>query len=135
MESETLNELAIIDRVQEDFTSAVARHRQALSLAREAGFRQIECAAYRELGGTMYAAGDRESGLELHRRSLDTSRRIGYRYGQARALAGIGDCLRETDPPGAREHWQQALRLFRELDHPDQHEVERQLAGGSDGTG
>lgn len=128
MEAETLNELAIIDRVRGDHTSAVTRHRQALRLARETGFRQIECAGYRELGRTMHAAGDPTAGLELHRRSLETSRRIGYRYGQAGALAGIAECLRDTDPAAARRHWQHALRILLELDHPDQHQVERRLA-------
>lgn len=136
MEAETLNELAIIDRVRGDYASAVARHRQALSLAREAGFQQIECAAYRELGRTMHAAGDPTAALELHRHSLETSRRIGYRYGQARTLAGMAECLRDSDPVAARQHWQQALHLLRELDHPEQYEMERQLAalaGGPDG--
>lgn len=127
MEAEMLNELAIIERVRGDHASAVARHRQALGLAREAGLRQIECAAYRELGRTMHAAGDPTAALELHRRSLETSRRIGYRYGQAQALAGMAECLRDSDPAAARRHWQQALRILQELDHPDQHQVARHL--------
>ncbi|MGH3678831.1 MAG: BTAD domain-containing putative transcriptional regulator [Natronosporangium sp.] len=125
--AEALNELGMIDRANGNYDRAVARHREALGLTREAGLRQDECTVYNELGRTMHAAGDRAAALELHRRALDDSRRIGYRYGQAQALAGMAECLRDSDPAAARRHWQQALRILQELDHPDQHQVARHL--------
>lgn len=96
-------------------------------LAREGGLRQSECLVCTDLGRTLHAAGDRASALELHRRALAGSTRIGHRYGQARALDGIGACLRDEDPAAARRHWLQALEHYRELDHPDWHDVERRL--------
>jgi hypothetical protein len=80
----------------------------------------------------LHAAGDVASALELHRQALAGSARIRYKYGEARALDGIAACLRDADPAAARQHWQRALRLLQELDHPDRHEVERQLAAHSD---
>ncbi len=50
------------------------------------------------------------------------------RYEQARALEGIARCVLATDPAAARAHLDQALALFREVESPDQHEVERLLA-------
>jgi tetratricopeptide (TPR) repeat protein len=127
-QAEALNELGMIDRALGDYDSAVEHHRQALILVREAGFRGGECVVYTELGRTLHAAGDVASALELHRQALAGSTKIRYKYGEARALDGIGACLRDTDPAAARQHWLRALRLLQELGHPDQHEVARQLA-------
>lgn len=128
VQAETLNELGRIDRALGSYDRAVGRHREALGLTREAGLRQDECTVYYELGRTMHAAGDTAAALELHRRALAGSRQIQFRAGEARALSGTAECLRESDPAAARRHWQQALQLLRELDHPEQHEVERELA-------
>jgi hypothetical protein len=54
--------------------------------------------------------------------------KIRHKYGQAKALDGIAACIRETDPESARRHWLRALRLYEELDVPERHDVERQLA-------
>ena len=57
---------------------------------------------------------------------VDASR-LGARYEKARALEGIARCVRDTDPTAARAHLEQALALFRQVESPDQHEVERLL--------
>ena len=43
-------------------------------------------------------------------------------------MEGIARCVLATDPAGARAHLEQALALFRQVESPDQHEVERLLA-------
>jgi tetratricopeptide (TPR) repeat protein len=107
---------------------AVAYHLQALTVVRDAGFRQGECAVYNELGRTLLARGDLRSALEQHQRAADCATRIQYRYGEARALDGIAACLRDTDPEGARRYWVRALRLYHKLEVPERYEVERHLA-------
>jgi hypothetical protein len=76
----------------------------------------------------LHAANDTNAALELHRLALASAAKIGYLYGQARALDGIAACLHETDPESARRHWLRALRLYQELDVPERHDVERLLA-------
>lgn len=68
------------------------------------------------------------SALDLYRRVLADATQIGARYEQGRALEGIGRCLRTTDPSAARAHLTRALSLFRQVESPDRHEVERLLA-------
>jgi DNA-binding SARP family transcriptional activator/tetratricopeptide (TPR) repeat protein len=127
-EAETLNELGGIYRTFGRFDEAVAHHRLALTIVRESGFRQEECAVCNEFGRTLREAGDVTGALELHQRALTVATKIRHRYNIARALDGIAACLRETDPASACQHWLQALELYRELEVPERHEVERQLA-------
>lgn len=127
-EAETLNELGAVYRALGDIDQAVAHHRHALTIVREAGFRQGECAVYNEFGRTLGVTGDTAAALELHQRALAVATKIQNKYGHARALDGIAACLRETDPESARRHWLRALELYRELDVPERHDVERHLA-------
>jgi DNA-binding SARP family transcriptional activator len=127
-EAEALNELGAVHRLLGNLERALANHREALVVIRGAGLRQEECAIYNELGRTMFALGDRSAALDMQRRALVGTTKIQHKYGQARALDGIAACLRETDPASACQHWLQALELYRELEVPERHEVERQLA-------
>jgi tetratricopeptide (TPR) repeat protein len=127
-EGETLTNIAIAHRLMGRSSEAVSCHRQALTVMREVGSRAGECDAYNELGVTLRKAGDTVGALEVHQRALDGAIKIRHKHNEARALDGIAGCLRDTDPELARRHWLRALQLYRELDVPERHEVERHLA-------
>ncbi|MET8266105.1 BTAD domain-containing putative transcriptional regulator [Micromonospora arida] len=127
-EGEVLNEIGVMERVAGQPDRAAALHRDALVAMVDAGDRIGQCASRNLLARAILEQGDAASALDLHRRVLADARRHGARYEQARALEGIARCVLATDPAGARAHLEQALALFRQVESPDQHEVERLLA-------
>ncbi|MET7945366.1 BTAD domain-containing putative transcriptional regulator [Micromonospora sp. NPDC005324] len=126
-EGEVLNEIAVMERVAGQPDRAAALHREALVAMVDAGDRIGQCASRNLLARAMLEQGDAVSALDLHRRVLAAAIRLGARYEKARALEGIARCVRATDPAAARAHLEQALALFRQIESPDQHEVERLL--------
>lgn len=95
---------------------------------RESGDWIGQLASRNLLGRAVLDQGDVASALDLHRRVLADATRLAARYEQARALDGIARCLRATDQAAARSHWTRALALFRQVESPDQGEVEELLA-------
>lgn len=124
---EVLNELGVIEREEGRPERAAALHREALVAMSDAGDRIGQCASRNLLARAILDQGDASSSLDLHRRVLADATRLGARYEQARALDGIGRCLAPTDPVAARSHRIRALALFRQVESPDRHEVERLL--------
>ncbi|MEU5548317.1 BTAD domain-containing putative transcriptional regulator [Micromonospora sp. NPDC047793] len=127
-EGDMLNGLGMIERDAGRPESAATLHRQALIAIREAGDRIGQCASRNLLGLALLDQGDVPSALDLFRRVLQDATKVNHRHQQAMALDGIAHCLRPIDPAAARSHWVRALALFRQIDVPDQHRVEKALA-------
>ncbi|MEW1585914.1 BTAD domain-containing putative transcriptional regulator [Micromonospora vinacea] len=127
-EGEVLNELGSIERILGRPEQAAMLHREALTAVAKSGDRVAACTSRNLLARALLDQGDAASAVDLHRRVLAEAVRMGARHEQARALDGIARCLRGTDPAAARSHWFRALALFRQIESPDQHEVERLLA-------
>ncbi|WBB66096.1 AfsR/SARP family transcriptional regulator [Micromonospora sp. WMMD812] len=125
---ELLNEIGELERVSGHPETAMNLHREALVAMTEAGDRSGQCASRNLLARALLEAGDPGAALDLHRRVLADAARLDARREQARALDGIARCLRDSDPIAARTHWTRALVLFRQVEAPDRHEVERLLA-------
>ncbi|SCF22393.1 AfsR/SARP family transcriptional regulator [Micromonospora saelicesensis] len=126
-EGELLNEIGVLERVAGQPDHAAALHREALVAMADVGDRVGQCATRNLLARAMLEQGDAASALDLHRRVLDDASRLGARNEKARALEGIARCVRDTDPTAARAPLEQALALFRQIDSPERHEVERLL--------
>ncbi|WP_018804039.1 AfsR/SARP family transcriptional regulator [Salinispora arenicola] len=126
-EGEVLNELGVMEREAGRPEEAARLHREALSAISKSGDRAGPCACRNLLARATADQGDLPSALDLFRRVRDDAAKINHRYEQARALDGIARCLRPTDVAAARAHWIQALTLFRQLDVPERHEVQRLL--------
>ncbi|MEV5207381.1 BTAD domain-containing putative transcriptional regulator [Micromonospora sp. NPDC053740] len=127
-EGELLNEIAVLERNAGQPDHAAGLHREALVAMVDAGDRIGQCASRNLLARAILEQGDAASALDLHRRVLVDASGLGARYEKARALEGIARCVRDTDPTAARAHLEQALALFRQVESPDQREVERLLA-------
>ncbi|MFI5926156.1 BTAD domain-containing putative transcriptional regulator [Micromonospora sp. NPDC051543] len=127
-EGELLNEIGVMEREAGRPERAAGLHRSALVAMTEAGDRVAQCSSRNLLARAILAQGDVTSALDLHRRVLADANQLGARYEQGRALEGIGRCLRTTDRAAARAHLTRALDLYRQIDVPERHEVERLLA-------
>ncbi|MFY1618145.1 BTAD domain-containing putative transcriptional regulator [Micromonospora sp. WMMD736] len=127
-EGEVLNEIGMMEREAGRPERAADLHRAALVAMTDVGDRVAQCGSRNLLARAILAQGDVTSALDLYRRVLADATRLGARYEQSRALEGIGRCLLTTDPVAARAHLTRALSLYRQVDVPDQHEVERLLA-------
>ncbi|WP_433536011.1 BTAD domain-containing putative transcriptional regulator [Micromonospora sp. CA-249363] len=127
-EGQVLNEMGVMERVAGQPDRAAALHREALVAMMKTGDRAGRLTSRNLLARAILEQGDVMSALDLHRRVLVDATGLGARYEQARALEGIACCVRDTDPPAARAHLTRALSLYRQIDVPDQHTVERLLA-------
>ncbi|MGC4747724.1 BTAD domain-containing putative transcriptional regulator [Micromonospora sp. DT201] len=127
-EGEVLNEIGTMEREAGRPERAADLHRAALVAMTEVGDRIAQCSSRNLLARAILDQGDVTSALDLHRRVLADASRLDARYEQARALLGLARCLRPTDPAAARAHLTRALFLSRQVESPDEHEVERLLA-------
>ncbi|MGV9216144.1 BTAD domain-containing putative transcriptional regulator [Micromonospora sp. RB23] len=127
-EGEVLNEIGMMEREAGRPERAADLHRSALVAMTDVGDRNGQCGSRNLLARAILAQGDATSALDLYRRVLADATQLGVRYEQGRALEGIGRCLLTTDPAAARAHLTRALSLYRQIDVPDQHAVERLLA-------
>ncbi|PYC71189.1 transcriptional regulator [Micromonospora arborensis] len=126
-EGEVLNEIGMMEREAGRPERAADLHRAALVAMTEVGDRPAQCGSRNLLARAILDQGDTTSALDLYRRVLADTTRLSIRYERARALEGIARCLAPTDPAVAREHATRALSLYRQIESPDQHEVERLL--------
>ncbi|MDP9798188.1 DNA-binding SARP family transcriptional activator [Catenuloplanes nepalensis] len=112
-EAEVLNDLGTARRLQGRLAEAEQHHQEALRIMRTVGDRHGEALVGNDLAATLCAGGDEAAAVEAYRRSLAVSVQIGHRYEQARALAGLGECL--PDPEEARVHRERAQVIFNEM--------------------
>jgi tetratricopeptide (TPR) repeat protein len=82
-----------------------------------------------ELGFLHYSLGEVRKAIEYHEEGLAIAHEIGYRRGEGTANWNMALALDEF---GRRQeaiaHAEAALRIMREIEHPDSAKVERQLA-------
>jgi hypothetical protein len=96
---------------------------------RDVGDRHPECVVLNDLGRTLRLSGEIDQATERHRQALALAERGNYLFRRADAHAELGYCLLERGPAEARQHWQAALVLYRQLDLPHQHDIEAILRG------
>jgi DNA-binding SARP family transcriptional activator/tetratricopeptide (TPR) repeat protein len=126
--AESLNDLGCAHRSLGHLAEAERLHRLAREEATAIGHVSIDNLALNDLGLTLARAGRRSEALDTYEQALALATRTGNPYEQGRALAGIADCRVADEPTEARRHWERALVLFRRMNVPERHEVERHLA-------
>ncbi|MDG4828149.1 BTAD domain-containing putative transcriptional regulator [Solwaraspora sp. WMMD1047] len=125
--AELLNEIGALECALGRPQEALARYREALVIMRTIDVAG-ECASYNGLGAALLDLGDVGTALDMHRQALRRATAIQHPREQARALAGIGACLRGTDPVTARSHYVRALVLFEQICSPERPAVRRRIA-------
>lgn len=102
---------------------------RALVLARQTDDRATRAAALDSLGGVHQRLGGHDVAAEHYRQSLEVHRLMGYRYYEAGVLRHLGEChAANGDRAAAAEAWQEALRIYVDLDHPDADLLRAELA-------
>ena len=70
-----------------------------------------------------------------HSAALRLAGQIGDKHEEARAHDGLGDCQHASGETGfARDHWQQALALYTELELPEADEARAKVAAAARGS-
>ncbi|KAA2262843.1 tetratricopeptide repeat protein [Solihabitans fulvus] len=129
-EASSINFIAVIRRHLGELAEALASHQQALDLYREIGDQGGETEVLNDLGRTHRVAGDLAEASSRHRAALELARRAHFRHEEGRALDGIAHVEQDTGrPAAAREHWEQALTIFTELNTSEAEVVRELLAG------
>jgi DNA-binding SARP family transcriptional activator/tetratricopeptide (TPR) repeat protein len=127
MEAHLRNDLGVLLRAESRLVEAVAEHQEAVRIARRVGDPQYEAEFLNEFGHTCRAAGDLAQARELYEQVLTVAMTVPQGFEEARAAAGIAECLVGTDPEQARRSWTTALAAFRRMGVPERFEVEKRL--------
>jgi tetratricopeptide (TPR) repeat protein/transcriptional regulator with XRE-family HTH domain len=125
-EAHALSNLGDVGRQEGRYLEATGHFRQALVLFRAIADRAGQAEALNGLGEVALATGKSARALAQHSAALDLASQIGELYEQARAHRGIAEAhLADGDGDGeqARQHWQQALKLYTGLGVPEADQV------------
>lgn len=125
----TLRSTARVETELGRFPDATGHAESALKIAIQLELDLDAAQACVCLGQAQAGAGDLRAAQRTFARAIGYSRRAGSRYEEARALWQSGKvAARMGEPCEAKQRWQEALALYRELGLPAAEEVERDLA-------
>lgn len=111
--------LANFHREQGDHERALAEHRFVLEQVQPDTDKPMHVQVLNDLGSTLHRLGEYAQAITHHRQALVFAVELEDRYEQARALEGIGDASAALDDASnARTNWDDAQRLYQELEVP-----------------
>jgi DNA-binding SARP family transcriptional activator len=129
-EADALNSVGWYHAMLGGYQQARAFCWRAVTLHRELGNRHSEAAAWDSLGFINHRRGWHIAAIRYYESALSLFREVGDRYHQADTLAHLGDAYSDShEPQRARDAWDEALRLFSELSHPDASKLRTRLYG------
>ncbi|MFY4719906.1 cyclophane-containing RiPP biosynthesis TPR protein HaaT [Streptomyces sp. LaBMicrA B280] len=110
--------LGVVERASGDPSAALPLLVEALDVCRALGSHGGEAAALSELAVVRGMLGQRDEAVEAFGRSLEILRTLGDRCGEAEVHNNWGTLLAPISPDAAREHFQRALEIAREVGSP-----------------
>ena len=123
-----LNQVAWSQAQLGDFAAAAGTAREAVAHFEALRNVAAEANAWDTLGYAEHGLGRHDRAAECYRRSHELFTVAGDRYGQAFALAHLGDVLADVDDTdAARASWTDALAVLDDLGHPEAAEVRAKL--------
>lgn len=123
-EAWTLNSIGELHAGLDQPAEATGHYRQALAIFVETGDRDGEAWAHNDLGAAARADHRLTDALRHHAAAHAIALETGDRHQQARALTGLGRTRHLlADASRAREHYEDALALYTELDLPEADEI------------
>lgn len=117
-EADSLLGLALTYQRMGHYDESRRHAEQALSLAREYGFRVVEGQALTVLCGTSEAESAYAISVALGREALAIHRETGHRLGEARTLVTLARAVGKGDDAAAELMRQQALDIFSDVGVP-----------------
>jgi DNA-binding SARP family transcriptional activator/tetratricopeptide (TPR) repeat protein len=128
-EARTLNLLGWLHIRRGEHGAALPLCERALALATELADERGQAATLHSIGVAHHHLGNHQEARTALRAAVELCQRLGDRSGAAEALEHLGDADDAAgDPAAALHHWQQALAILRELNHPDAGQLEQKLA-------
>jgi tetratricopeptide (TPR) repeat protein/transcriptional regulator with XRE-family HTH domain len=117
-----------------DLSQARAFCQQAIELCQKLGYSPGEAGTWDTLGVVLQRLSLHGDAVTCFRRAISLDREMGNRYDLAMVLAHLGETyVAVGDLAGAREAWDESLRILRALHHPLAPTVREQLAALSSG--
>lgn len=133
-EAETLKLVGEVHDRMGDHDRAVEYQQASLEMAIQLDIVNIQFEALLSLGSSLRGQGRLSESLARGTDALRIAQDIGQRHDEGRALDEVAaTCLALGEEDRARGHWQQALRIFTELDTPERPRVEEKLAAQAAG--
>jgi tetratricopeptide (TPR) repeat protein len=109
--------------------TAITYCEQALPILAELGERATMADVWDSLGHAYHQLGRHREAIDYYQRAVDQSREMGDRRHEASHLARLGDTHSSAgDDAAARRHWQAALAIFADIDHPEAESIRSKLA-------
>jgi tetratricopeptide (TPR) repeat protein len=123
-----LNDIGYSHALLGNYQQAMTCCEQALAAIRELGERDWEAATWDSLGYIHHKLGNHPEAVTCYETSLHLCREVADRYNEAATIDHLGDVHHSAGDIGAaRREWSHALRIFREIDHPDGDHVRAKL--------
>jgi tetratricopeptide (TPR) repeat protein len=111
-----LNNIATVHIVQGAYALAAGVFQQAIAIDRKLGNRQALAGHLLHLGVAYHKLKRVQDESQALNEGLQTAREVGDRYGEGLGLQYLGRSLRDRgEPAQARESFNQALKVFREI--------------------
>jgi DNA-binding SARP family transcriptional activator len=125
----SLNDVGYCHALAGNYRQAIAHCELSLAQLRASGEPGYEAPVWRSLGFIYHQLGSHRRAIDCYERSLELSRTLCDRFSEAGTLGDLGDVYRSADDPAAARHaWARALRIFKEIEHPDAGLISARLA-------
>ena len=125
----SLNDVGYCHALAGNYRQAIPCCELSLAQLRTSGKPGYEAPVWRSLGFIYHQLGSHRRAIDCYERSLELSRTLCDRFSEADTLGDLGDVYHSAgDPAAARHAWAGALRIFKEIDHPDAGLISARLA-------
>lgn len=130
LEGEARYTLGTVHRLVGDHEQARRDFQATLTIGQRDTDPNLTAQSLNGLAETLADTGSPGEALRHHQHALEIALARGIRYEQARAHAGLGDVHRAFDRRDkAREHWQSAVDIYRDLGVPEATDIAVKLGG------
>jgi tetratricopeptide (TPR) repeat protein len=116
----SLNDVGYCHALAGNYRQAIAHCELSLAQLTASGEPGYEAPVWRSLGFIYHQLGSHRRAIDCYERSLGLSRTLCDRFSEAGTLGDLGDVYHNAgEADAARRTWARALRILKEIEHPD----------------
>jgi len=125
----SLNDVGYCHALAGNYRQAIAHCELSLAQLGASGEPRYEAPVWRSLGFIYHQLGSHRRAIDCYERSLELSRTLCDRFCEAGTLGDLGDVYHSAGEADAARHaWARALRILKEIEHPDAGLISARLA-------